>query len=134
MVVERLSCICVLVAFSLSALGAAAQDLVYVGSNGEIVFVDSADPGRFGQPEVPTRALRGAGLSFNVAYDDVTTSTGFGFDDQAYYVTSNLFGLSAGGWAGVGFRVFDKTPLLTGQPAVYSTLRDGGSASAQVAQ
>jgi len=59
---------------------------------------------------------------------------GFGYDGDAYYVTGNLFGLSSGGWAGVGFRVFDKTPLLVGNPAVYSTLRDGGAASVQVCQ
>ncbi len=59
---------------------------------------------------------------------------GFGYDDKGYYVTSNLFGLNQGGWGGVGFRVFDKTPMLTGQPAQFWTLRDGGSASAQVAQ
>ncbi|MCC6675883.1 MAG: hypothetical protein IT436_01950 [Phycisphaerales bacterium] len=59
---------------------------------------------------------------------------GFGYDAQGYYVTCNLFGLSAGGWGGVGFRVFDKAPMLTGQPAAYSTLRDGNSASVQVAQ
>lgn len=59
---------------------------------------------------------------------------GFGYDHQGYYVTSNLFGLNQGGWGGVGFRVFDKAPMLRGQPAVYSTLRDGGAASVQVAQ
>jgi hypothetical protein len=60
---------------------------------------------------------------------------GFGYDSQGYYVTSNLFGLSAGaGWGGVGFRVFDKTPMLTGQPVTFSTLRDGNAASVQIAQ
>ncbi|MCA9103484.1 MAG: hypothetical protein KDA63_20160, partial [Planctomycetales bacterium] len=59
---------------------------------------------------------------------------GFGYDEDAYYVTSNLFGLNQGGWGGVGFRVFQKAPLLTGAPTVYATMRDGGSASVQVAQ
>ncbi len=59
---------------------------------------------------------------------------GFGYDQDGYYVTGNLFGLNNGGWAGVGFRVFDKTPLLAGQPATYATLRDGGAGSVQVAQ
>ncbi len=58
---------------------------------------------------------------------------GLGFDEDAYYVTGNLFGFG-GGWAGVGYRVFDKAPLLTGAPATYATLRDGGSASIQIAQ
>jgi len=59
---------------------------------------------------------------------------GFGYDAGAYYVTSNLFGLNAGGFGGTGFRVFNKTPMLTGQPATYATLRDGNAASVQVAQ
>lgn len=59
---------------------------------------------------------------------------GFGYDADAYYVTSNLFGLNQSGWGGVGVRVFKKEPLLTGQTAEYWTMRDGGSASAQVAQ
>ncbi|MBL8764952.1 MAG: hypothetical protein JNM07_11845 [Phycisphaerae bacterium] len=73
-----------------------------------------------------------------VLTDGVTTFwwdyPGFGYDHQGYYVTSNLFGLNQSGWGGVGYRVFDKTPMLTGQPVVFSTLRDGGSASAQVSQ
>ncbi|MFO0858532.1 MAG: PA14 domain-containing protein [Phycisphaerales bacterium] len=60
---------------------------------------------------------------------------GAGYDSQAYYVTSNLFGLSSGaGWGGVGYRIFNKTPMLTGQPVTFATLRDGASASVQVAQ
>ncbi len=58
---------------------------------------------------------------------------GFGYDQNAYYVTGNLFGLNNGGWGGVGYRIFTKAPLLTGQPAVYSTLRDGGAGSVQIA-
>lgn len=57
---------------------------------------------------------------------------GLGYDDEAYYVVGNLFGFS-GGFAGVKYRIFDKTPLLTGAPVVFSDLRDGNSASAQVA-
>jgi len=59
---------------------------------------------------------------------------GFGYDSQAYYVTSNLFAMGSGPFGGAGFRVFNKTPLLTGAAATYSTLRDGGAASVQVAQ
>jgi hypothetical protein len=59
---------------------------------------------------------------------------GFGYDHDGYYVTGNLFGLNQGGWGGVGYRVFDKTPMLSGQPVVYSTLRDPNSGSVQVAQ
>ena len=59
---------------------------------------------------------------------------GFGYDADAYYVTSNLFGLNQGGWAGVGFRIFDKASMLSGDPVSFATLRDGGAASVQVAQ
>jgi hypothetical protein len=59
---------------------------------------------------------------------------GFGYDADAIYVTGNLFGLNAGGFGGVGFRVYDKAAMYAGQPAVYSTLRDGNGASVQVAQ
>ena len=51
---------------------------------------------------------------------------GIGYDNNAYYVTGNLFGLSGGPYGGVGFRVFNKTPLLTGAAATYSTLREAG--------
>ncbi len=59
---------------------------------------------------------------------------GLGFDDDAYYVTGNLFGLNNGGFAGAGFRVFDKADMLTGSPVDFSTLRDGGGGSVQCAQ
>lgn len=59
---------------------------------------------------------------------------GFGYDQQAYYVTGNLFGLNAEGWGGVGFRVFDKASMLGGGTAQYATLRDGSAGSVQVAQ
>jgi len=51
---------------------------------------------------------------------------GLGYDGQAYYVTSNLFAMSSGPYGGCGFRVFNKTPMLTGAPATYSTLREPG--------
>ncbi len=59
---------------------------------------------------------------------------GFGYDEEGYYVTSNLFGLNQGGWGGVGYRIFDKSSMLNGSPVVYSTIRDGNSASVQIAQ
>ncbi len=58
---------------------------------------------------------------------------GLGYDEQAYYVTGNLFGLSASGGYGVGVRIFDKAPLLTGSPAVYSTQRLTGVFTVQPA-
>ncbi len=59
---------------------------------------------------------------------------GFGYDQNAYYVNGNLFGLNTGGTAGTMYRVFNKAPLLTGQPAVFSTLRDPNIFSVQSAQ
>lgn len=53
---------------------------------------------------------------------------GFGYDSQAWYVTSNLIG---GG--GVGFRIFNKTAMLSGQPAQFATLTTGAG-TVQVAQ
>ena len=72
---------------------------------------------------------------------DGTTNTwwvdypGFGFDANGYYVTGNLFSLSSGsGFGGALFRSIDKTPLLNGGTAGFADIRDGGSASVQVAQ
>ncbi|MEZ6317712.1 MAG: hypothetical protein R3B49_03010 [Phycisphaerales bacterium] len=59
---------------------------------------------------------------------------GLGYDADAYYVTGNLFGLNNSGGAGAGFRVFDKTPLLSGQPATFATLRSSGNGSVQACQ
>ena len=59
---------------------------------------------------------------------------GFGFDDGCFYVTGNLFGLNNGGWGGVLYRVFDKTPMLVGDPVVIADVRKGGHASVQGAQ
>jgi hypothetical protein len=61
---------------------------------------------------------------------------GFGFDDNAFYVTGNLFflnGPSDGGFGGALFRVYDKAPMLNGDPVVITDLAPGG-ASVQVAQ
>ncbi len=59
---------------------------------------------------------------------------GFGYDQNGYYVTCNLFGLSSSGFGGTGFRIFDKAPMLTGAPAVYSTIQIGGISTVQGAQ
>lgn len=53
---------------------------------------------------------------------------GFGYDEQGWYVTGNLIG---GG--GVGCRIFNKAPMLTGQPALFTTLTTS-SGTVQVAQ
>jgi hypothetical protein len=60
---------------------------------------------------------------------------GLGFDDDAYYVTGNLFGQGDGsGWGGVLYRVLEKTPLLNGDAAVIHDIRKGGHVSMQCAQ
>jgi len=61
---------------------------------------------------------------------------GFGYDQDAFYVTGNLFRLSGpgGGFAGAVYRAFDKTPLLAGEPATFADIRKGSSASVQVPQ
>ena len=59
---------------------------------------------------------------------------GLGFDAGYYYVTGNLFGLNNGGWGGVLYRVFDKTPMLVGDPVVIADVRKSGHASMQCSQ
>jgi hypothetical protein len=59
---------------------------------------------------------------------------GLGVDDQGLYVTGNLFGFANGPFGGVGFRVFDKSALLNGQPAWMFTLRDANATSVQAVQ
>jgi len=59
---------------------------------------------------------------------------GFGFDDGYYYVTNNLFGLNNSGFGGVLYRVFDKQPMLVGDPVVIADVRKAGHAGMQGAQ
>jgi len=61
---------------------------------------------------------------------------GLGYDHRGYYVTGNLFLLTGncGGFGGAVFRTFNKTPLLTGQPATFTDLRDGSAYSVQAGQ
>ncbi len=58
---------------------------------------------------------------------------GFGYDQDAYYVTCNLFGLNNSGFGGAGFRIYRKTEMLSGEPVVFTTLSDPNSASVQIA-
>ena len=61
---------------------------------------------------------------------------GFGFDDNAFYVTGNLFLLTGGGsgFGGQLFRIFDKAPMLVGDPVVITDMAPNTGASLQVAQ
>lgn len=61
---------------------------------------------------------------------------GFGFDDNAWYVTGNLFLLEGNdsGFGGQLFRIYDKAPMLNGQPVTFTDLAPNNGASIQVAQ
>ncbi len=61
---------------------------------------------------------------------------GLGYDANGFYVTGNLFLLdgSGSGFGNVLFRSYDKTPLLNGQTATFTDIRDPSAASVQVAQ
>ncbi len=61
---------------------------------------------------------------------------GLGFDSDGIYVNGNLFRLNGGGggFAGVAYRSIDKSSILNGGTAQYTTIRDGGAASAQSTQ
>lgn len=61
---------------------------------------------------------------------------GFGFDDNAFYVTGNLF-IDSGGGSGFGgqlFRIFDKAPMLVGGDVIVTDFAPDNGASLQVAQ
>ncbi|MBO6514666.1 MAG: hypothetical protein JJ974_11940 [Phycisphaerales bacterium] len=61
---------------------------------------------------------------------------GFGFDDNAFYVTGNLFKLNGpgDGFKGPLFRVFPKAPMLNGDPVALFDIAPQSGASVQVAQ
>ncbi len=61
---------------------------------------------------------------------------GLGFDSDAFYANGNLFRLNGNGsgFAGVIYRSYDKTPLLSGGTAVWTDIRHSGGASAQATQ
>jgi hypothetical protein len=61
---------------------------------------------------------------------------GFGFDDEAFYVTGNLFQLNGGGpgFGGPLIRAYDKTPMLSGQPAQFRDYVPRIDGSMQAAQ
>lgn len=61
---------------------------------------------------------------------------GFGFDDQAFYVTGNLFQLNGQGpgFGGPLIRVIDKTPMLSGSTAQFRDLVPQVDGSMQAAQ
>jgi len=61
---------------------------------------------------------------------------GLGFDENAIYVTGNLF-IETGGGSGFNgqlFRIFDKAPMLVGDPITFTDFAPNTGASLQVAQ
>lgn len=61
---------------------------------------------------------------------------GMGFDQDGMYITANLFNLAGPGpnFANSFFRSFAKEPLLNGQPAQFTSIRNSSAASVQAAQ
>lgn len=61
---------------------------------------------------------------------------GLGFDDNAFYVTGNLFILngSGDGFGGQLFRIYDKAPMLVGGAVTITDIAPNTGASLQVAQ
>ena len=59
---------------------------------------------------------------------------GLGFDENAYYITGNLFPLTGGNsFGGVLYRVIEKASLLSGGTAVIHDVRKGNHSSVQCA-
>ncbi len=95
----------------------------------DIAVSDDSDPnGLWYKYRTNAVVAGGGGQTYWVDYP------GFGYDEDAYYVTGNLFGLNAGGFGGAIFRIYPKAPLLTGSPVTFTDLRDSSAASVQVAQ
>ncbi len=61
---------------------------------------------------------------------------GLGFDQDGMYVTANLFRLAGNGpgFANSLFRSFPKAPLLNGEPAQFTDIRNSAASSVQAAQ
>ncbi len=94
----------------------------------DIAVSDDSDPNGIWYKYRTPSVISVDGLNYWVDYP------GFGFDDNAWYVTGNLFGLGHGGFANQLFRIFDKTPMLNGNPVTFSDLAPDNGASLQVAQ
>ncbi len=96
----------------------------------DIAVSDDSDPNGIWYKYRTPSIIQVGGSNYWVDYP------GFGFDDHAWYVTGNLFILngSGSGFGGQLFRVFDKAPMLVGDPVTFSDLAPDNGASLQVAQ
>ncbi len=95
----------------------------------DIAVSDDSDPNGVWHKYRTWAVIQIGGATYWVDYP------GFGFDQQAYYVTGNLFQLagSGPGFGGPLIRIFDKTPLLSGQPATFFDFVAGADGSMQAA-
>ncbi|HRF60819.1 MAG TPA: hypothetical protein PLH94_13015 [Fimbriimonadaceae bacterium] len=59
---------------------------------------------------------------------------GLGVDQNAVYITGNLFRLGDNSWGGAFFRCFPLAPLLTGSPTTFTDFVDTSVGSVQAAQ
>ena len=91
----------------------------------DIAVSDDSDPNGTWYKYRTDDVTNVGGLDYWVDYP------GLGVDEDAIYVTGDLFDFSDSFFAGVKYRVFDKAPLLTGATALYADLLDTGSASVQ---
>jgi len=102
---------------------------VYFGSSAwlDVAVSDDDDPhGVWYKYRTPAEIPVGQGIYW-VDYPSC------GYDAQAIYTGGNLFLLkgSGGQTAGILFRVYDKAPMLGGNPTTYADLRDGAHFSGQ---
>jgi len=93
----------------------------------DIAVSDDSDPNGVWYKYRTWSVVQSGGWTYWVDYP------GFGYDAQGVYVTGNLFGLNHQGWGGVLFRLFDKTPMLSGAPVKFNDLRREDMGSVQVA-
>jgi len=106
--------------------------LEYYGDTDEawITFAvsDDSDPNGVWHKYRTWAAVTDGGTTYWVDYP------GLGYDENAFYVTGNLFPLGSGGFGGVLYRVIEKAAVLSGGTAIVHDVRKSGHASVQAAQ
>lgn len=94
----------------------------------DIAVSDDSDPNGIWYKYRTPSVIDVGGIDYWVDYP------GFGFDDNAWYVTGNLFSLDGGNFGGQVFRVYPKAPMLNGGAVTFNDLAPDNGASIQVAQ
>jgi hypothetical protein len=69
--------------FAFFACTALAYGEFFVDSRGTVTRIDPNAPGVFAQHGRPTKALKDGNLNWDITFEDVEQSNGFGFDDPA---------------------------------------------------